>query len=62
MSHALTMPNEKDPTEAHMLNPDVFEDVLEKFYGKAAVHLLQLFEPSFPSIGSLAQTDENVSQ
>ncbi len=54
MSHALTMPNEKDPTEAHMLNPDVFEDVLEKFYGKAAVHLLQLFEPSFPSIGSLA--------
>ncbi|KAH9224627.1 phosphotransferase [Leptodontidium sp. 2 PMI_412] len=59
MSHALAMPNEKDPSEAHMLNPDVFEDVLESFYGKVAVHLLQLFEPSFPRIGSLAQTDEN---
>ncbi|KAL5317510.1 hypothetical protein ACEPPN_014605 [Leptodophora sp. 'Broadleaf-Isolate-01'] len=58
MSHALAMPNEKDPSEAHMLNPDVFEDVLESFYGKVAVHLLQLFEPSFPRIGSLSQTDE----
>lgn len=60
MSHALAMPNEKDPSEAHMRNPDVSEDVLEGFYGKMAVHLLQLFEPSFPRIGSLAQTDENV--
>ncbi|KAK1769600.1 hypothetical protein QBC33DRAFT_576756 [Phialemonium atrogriseum] len=59
MSHALAMPNEKDPTEAHMLNPGVSEGVVERFYGKAAVHLLQLFEPSFPCIGSLAQTDEN---
>lgn len=42
-----------------MLNPDVSEGVLERFYGKVAVHLLQLFEPSFPCIGSLAQTDEN---
>lgn len=59
MSHALAMPNEKDPSEAHMLNPDVSEDVLESLYGKVAVHLLHLFEPSFPRIGSLAQTDEN---
>ncbi|KAH6710987.1 hypothetical protein BKA61DRAFT_737861 [Leptodontidium sp. MPI-SDFR-AT-0119] len=59
MSHALAMPNEKDPSEAHMLNPDVFEDVLESFYGKVAVHLLQLFEPSSLRIGSLAQTEEN---
>ncbi|TVY57698.1 hypothetical protein LSUE1_G010245 [Lachnellula suecica] len=58
MSHALAMPNEKDPSEAHMLNPDVSEDVLESFYGKVAVHLLQLFEPSFARIGSLAQTGE----
>ena len=59
MSHALAMPNKKDPTEAHMLNPDLSEDILESFYGKVAVHLLQLFEPSFPCIGSLAQTGEN---
>lgn len=59
MSHALAMPNTKDPTKAHMLNPDVSEDLLESFYSKVAVHLLQLFEPSFPRIGSLAQTDEN---
>jgi hypothetical protein len=58
MSHALAMPNE-DLTEAHMLNPTISEDMLEIFYGKAAVHLLQLFEPNFPRIGSLAQTDEN---
>ncbi|KAJ2901766.1 hypothetical protein MKZ38_001386 [Zalerion maritima] len=58
MSHALAMPNE-DPTEPDMLNPSISEDVLESFYGKAAVHLLQLFEPSFPRIGSLAQTDED---
>lgn len=59
MSHALAMPNKKDPTEAHMLNPDLSEDILESFYGKVEVHLLQLFEPSFPCIGSLAQTGEN---
>jgi hypothetical protein len=59
MSYVLAMPNEKDPNKAHMLNPDVSEDVLESFYTKVAVHLLQLFEPSFPCIGSLAQTDEN---
>ncbi|KAE8443747.1 hypothetical protein EG329_001427 [Mollisiaceae sp. DMI_Dod_QoI] len=59
MSHALAMPNEKDPSEAHMLNPDISEEVLESFYSKVAIHLLQLFEPSFPRIGSLVQTDEN---
>jgi hypothetical protein len=42
-----------------MLNPNISEDILESFYGKVAVHLLQLFEPSFPRIGSLAQTGEN---
>jgi len=53
------MPNKKDPSEAHMLNPDVSKDVLESFYSKVAVYLLQLFESSFLSIGSLAQTSEN---
>ncbi|RFU30718.1 hypothetical protein B7463_g5620, partial [Scytalidium lignicola] len=48
MSHALMMPNERDPTEAHMLNPGISEDVLESFYNKGAVHFLQLLEPSFP--------------
>ncbi|KAK0117871.1 hypothetical protein ONS95_012191 [Cadophora gregata] len=59
MSHALAMPNEQDPSEAHMLNPDISENVLEDFYNKVAVHLLQLFKPSFPRIGSLAQISEN---
>lgn len=53
MSQALAMPNEKDPTDAHMLNPAISEDLLEGFYVKVAVHLLQLFEPHFSRIGSL---------
>ncbi|KAK3369100.1 hypothetical protein B0T24DRAFT_533558 [Lasiosphaeria ovina] len=61
MSHALAMPNEKDPSAAHMLNPDVSEDILESFYAKVAVCLLQLFKPSFSRIGSLAQTDDAFS-
>ncbi|KAH7323840.1 hypothetical protein BKA65DRAFT_528625 [Rhexocercosporidium sp. MPI-PUGE-AT-0058] len=63
MSHALAMPNEKDPSEAHMLNPDVSEDVLERFYGKVAIHLLQLFEPSFPLAGRpITQNMNNMLQ
>ncbi|KAJ9130148.1 Phosphotransferase [Pleurostoma richardsiae] len=58
LSHALAMPNE-DATQAHMLDPDISEEVLEDFYGKVAVYLLQLFKLSFPRIGSLAQTGEN---
>jgi hypothetical protein len=53
------MPNEKDPSEAHMLNTDVSEEELGSFYGKVAVHLLQLFEPSCLRIGSLVETNEN---
>lgn len=60
MSHALAMPDEKDPNEAHMLNPDVSDDVLEKFYSKVAVFLQQLFEPSFPRIGALDQSEKNI--
>jgi aminoglycoside phosphotransferase (APT) family kinase protein len=60
MSHALAVPNEKDPNEAHMLNPDVSDDVLEEFYSKVAVYLQQLFEPSFPRIGSLNQSEKNI--
>lgn len=58
MSRAIAMPNEKDPTEAHMLNPDIDEGLLEDFYTKIAVHQLELFEHKFPRIGSLSQTDE----
>lgn len=41
-----------------MLNPNISEGMLENFYSKVAVHLLQLFEPSFPQIESLDQIDE----
>lgn len=59
ISQALHMPNEKYPDANHMLNPNISEDVLESFYMKIAVHLLQLFKPKFPRIGSLSQTGEN---
>ena len=49
MSDPLTMP--VSPTEYHMLDPDISEDALESFYGKAAVHLLRLFKPSFSRMG-----------
>ncbi|TVY29655.1 hypothetical protein LHYA1_G000890 [Lachnellula hyalina] len=58
ISDVLHIPNEEDPDENHMLNPDISEDVLESLYTKIAVHLLQLFKPSFSRIGALAQTGE----
>ena len=42
------------------MNPDVSDNVLEKFYSKVAVYLQQLFEPSFPRIGSLNQSEKNI--
>jgi len=48
MSHALAMPNEKDPSEAHILNPDVSEDVLESFYGKWRSTYYNSSSPVFP--------------
>ncbi len=59
MSHALAMPDEENPNESHVLNPDVSEDALHAFYAKVAVHLLHLFRPSFTRIGSLVQTATN---
>jgi len=59
ISEVLHLPNEKHPDANHMLNPDISEDILESFYSKIAVHLLQLFNPSFPRIGVLAQTGEH---
>jgi hypothetical protein len=59
ISEVLHIPNENDVDENHMLNPDISEDVLESFYTKIAVHLLQLFKPSFPRIGALAEIGEN---
>ena len=59
ISDVLHIPNEEDPEENHMLNPNISEDVLESLYTKIAVHLLQLFKPSFSRIGALAQTGEN---
>lgn len=60
ISEALHLPDEELPDANHMLNPDISEDVLESFYNKIAVHLLQLLKPKFPRIGSLAQTGENI--
>jgi len=48
------MLNKKDPSKAYILNPDVSENILKSFYDKVTVYLLQLFEPSFPCISSLA--------
>jgi hypothetical protein len=59
LSDVLAIPNENNPDESHMLNPDIPNDVLESFYNKAAVQLLRLFDASFPRIGSLAQIDGN---
>jgi len=59
MSHALAMPNKTDPTESHMLNPDISEHVLETSYCGAAVHVLQLFQPKFGRIGSLVQANQD---
>ncbi|KAF4620086.1 hypothetical protein G7Y89_g14737 [Cudoniella acicularis] len=59
MSHALAMPNETEPTMAHMLNLDLSEEIIGSFYEKVAIHMLQLFEVSFPRIGSLVQNEDS---
>ena len=59
MSCALKAPTD-DPDEVHVLNPDILEDVLASLYEKAAIHLIRLFQPTFPLIGCLSQTGENV--
>ncbi|KAK1977617.1 phosphotransferase [Colletotrichum cereale] len=48
LSHRLKAPN-NDPSESHVLNPDISESTLECLYRKVACCLLQLSQPSFPS-------------
>ncbi|KAJ9155494.1 Phosphotransferase [Pleurostoma richardsiae] len=60
ISHTLTKPRQEDPDEADVLNPCISGDVLEAFYNKIAVYLLQLFGSTFQRIGSLAQTGEHI--
>ncbi|KAM3466323.1 hypothetical protein NHJ6243_001063 [Beauveria neobassiana] len=55
LSRALAQPNE-DKEEAPVLNMDMAGCELEAHLYDVAVHLRRLFQPSFPAIGSLAQT------
>lgn len=55
------MPNQKDLSESHMLNPDISDGVLEISYRRAAIHVLQLSRPEFCYIRSLAQTEKGFS-
>lgn len=56
LSHRLKAPND-DPNETHVLDPDIPEATLEHFYTKVAHCLLQLSQPEFPCIGSLAEPE-----
>lgn len=57
MSEVLRNPND-DLKESHKLNPDISESLLEDSYAKMARCLVQLAEPSFPSIGSLVEVEK----
>ncbi|KAM3542644.1 hypothetical protein ARSEF1564_004476 [Beauveria bassiana] len=57
LSRALAQPNE-DREEAPVLNMDMAGYELEAHLYNVAVHLRRLFQPSFPAIGSLAQTPQ----
>lgn len=62
LSHTLAMPNAMDPTEPHILDPNISEAKLDDFYGKVAVHLRALFTTTtFPQIGSLSQHSTGLS-
>ncbi|KAF5027364.1 hypothetical protein F66182_524 [Fusarium sp. NRRL 66182] len=46
----------QDPSEPHVLDPDVPESTLQGIWGRVAACLLQLSQLTFPRIGSLLET------
>ena len=56
LSHVMTTPFD-DINEPHVLNPDISEDVLKRYYIKTASYLLELSKLEFPRIGSLVEVE-----
>jgi aminoglycoside phosphotransferase (APT) family kinase protein len=57
MSAILTRPSE-DPSEPHVLDPNVSESRLEYIWGQVAQCLLELSRITFPKIGSLLEIND----
>ncbi|EWY89111.1 hypothetical protein FOYG_10051 [Fusarium oxysporum NRRL 32931] len=60
MSDALADPG-KDPGEIRVLDPEIHEEDLRRIYGKMCRLLIQLFEPTLQTIGSLVEVGNNHS-
>ncbi|KAF5670912.1 kinase-like domain-containing protein [Fusarium heterosporum] len=57
ISARLTRPAE-NPSDPHVLDPNVSETLLDEIWGRVASCLLQLSQLTFPRIGSLVQIDQ----
>ncbi|KAI7761266.1 hypothetical protein LZL87_002081 [Fusarium oxysporum] len=60
MSDALTDPGQ-DPAEIRVLDPEIDEEDLRRLYGKMCRLLIQLFDPTLYTIGSLVEVGNNHS-
>ncbi|TPX10793.1 uncharacterized protein E0L32_008182 [Thyridium curvatum] len=60
MSDCLQMPGQ-DPDESPILDPNISDSTLRSIHSQMAWCLLQLAQPTFPRIGSLANTSSGVS-